>query len=74
MSSKRIATDPAKYNAIRHWSRPVSVVETQQFLGLCNYYKRFIFHYSDIAVPLTNLTKHDHVFAWTVECDKAFKH
>ena len=73
ISAKGIATDPAKTNAIRHWPRPTSVNEVQQFLGLANYYRRFIFNFSKIAVPLTNLTKQTKVFEWDTACEKAFK-
>ena len=39
----------AKINAIRSWPVPTSLVELQQFLGLCNYYRKFIRSYARIA-------------------------
>jgi hypothetical protein len=43
------------------------------FLGLVNYFQKFIEHYSEIAVPLTNLTKKSHRWVWTGRCQDAFE-
>ena len=42
------------------------------FLGLCNYYRRFIASFATIARPLTDLTRKDHPFVWSSECAAAF--
>ena len=55
VSAKGIATDPVKTAAIRHWPKPVSVNEVQQLLGLANYYRRFIWKFSEIADHLLTL-------------------
>ncbi|CAM4610647.1 unnamed protein product [Lepidochelys olivacea] len=47
----------AKVNAIQKWSVPKSRKQVQSFLGLAKYYRRFVPHYSQIAAPLTDLTK-----------------
>jgi hypothetical protein len=38
-----------------------------------NYFQKFIEHYSEIAVPLTNLTKKSHPWVWTGRCQNAFE-
>jgi hypothetical protein len=43
------------------------------FLGLVNYFRKFIEHHSEIAVPLTNLTKKSHPWVWTGRCQDAFE-
>jgi hypothetical protein len=43
------------------------------FLGLVNHFRKFIKHYSKIAVPLTNLTKKSHPWVWTGRCQDAFE-
>ena len=50
---QRITTDPDKIAIIV--SLPIStiVIEVKGFLGHTGYYKRFIFRYAVIAVPLT---------------------
>ena len=52
-----ISVDTGKIAAVQDWPVPTSVKELQGFLGLCNYFRRFIPKYSEIAVPLTDMTK-----------------
>ena len=47
--------------------------DVQAFLGLANFYHRFVRHFADIARPLTDLTRKDIEFAWTAECAASFK-
>ena len=72
ISAQGIATDPKKVEAIREWPTPANLKELQSFLGLCNYYRRFIQDYSKIATPLTNLTHKDTPFTWTTQTCEAF--
>ena len=51
-----ISVDLDKTHKLREWPVPASVKEVQSFLGLCNYFRRFIPKYSEIARPLTDLT------------------
>ena len=43
---------------------PKNVNEIQQFLGLCNYYRRFVKGFASIASPLTELTRKNVEFTW----------
>jgi hypothetical protein len=45
-----------KVQTIRDWPEPRKVKDVQSFLGFANFYRRFIYNYSDIVVPLTRLT------------------
>ena len=49
--------DGAKVAAIRDWPAPTKVIELRSFLGLANYYRRFILGYSKVASALTDLLK-----------------
>jgi hypothetical protein len=40
---------------------------------LVNYFRKFIDHYSEIAVPLTNLTRKAYAWVWTGRCQDAFE-
>ncbi|KAJ9529887.1 hypothetical protein QJQ45_022308 [Haematococcus lacustris] len=51
-----IAVDPAKVQVIQDWAMPTCLKELQAFLGLANFFRRFIAGYSTIAAPLTDLT------------------
>uniref|UniRef100_A0A0W0FJX9 Reverse transcriptase domain-containing protein n=1 Tax=Moniliophthora roreri TaxID=221103 RepID=A0A0W0FJX9_MONRR len=45
----------------------------QSFLGFCNFYHWFIYGYSDITIPLTQLTRKDVRWNWGPEAQKAFE-
>nr|XP_025669961.1 uncharacterized protein LOC112769690 [Arachis hypogaea] len=55
------------------WGRPTSVIEIRSFLGLAGYYRRFFKGFSQIALPLTRLTRKDAPFIWTPECKESFQ-
>jgi hypothetical protein len=42
-------------------------------MGLVNYFRKFIDHYSEIAVPLTNLTRKANAWDWTGRYQDAFE-
>ncbi len=73
ISNKGLGPDPAKVRAIVDWPIPQSVKDIQSFLGLANYYRQFILGYSDVAAPLTELTKKDVRFLFEKKCAEAFK-
>ena len=73
VSDQGIAPDPAKVAAITNWPIPRSRKEVQQFLGLGNYYRRFIQDFATIAKPLHRLTVKDREFLWTEACEVAFR-
>ena len=45
----------------------------QQFLGLANYYRRFVKGFASIAKPLHRLTEKTAKFEWTSESEAAFQ-
>ena len=55
------------------WPLLTCVQEVQGFLGLANFYRRFVKDFVGIAKPLTNLTRKDKDFAWGSEEDATFK-
>ena len=52
---------------------PYTQKEVRRFLGFVGYYRKFIPRYSDIARPLTNLTRKDIDFEWSKACQIAFE-
>lgn len=57
---------------IRKWKDLTCVHDIQVFLGLTNFYKRFIPNYSKLCVPLTSLLKKDVPFSWNLSARQAF--
>jgi ribosomal protein L31 len=73
VNSEGIRPDPKKVEVVHNWPVPKNVREVRSFLGLANYFCKLISHYSEVAAPLTNLTKKSHVWAWTGKCQDAFE-
>ena len=72
-SPKGISTGPKKTKAVKNWPTPTCVKEVRAFLGICSYYRCFIYRFSDVAKPPLKLTEKDQTFSWTEECLKAFE-
>jgi transposase InsO family protein/predicted aspartyl protease len=68
-----IKVDPAKIEVIRFWQTPSTVRGVQSFLGFCNFYRKFIRGYSQVAKPLHRLTRTDIQFVWDQDCEEAFQ-
>ena len=73
VSAEGLAVDPAKVKAVQEWKVPTSVTEIRSFLGLARYYRRFIPQFAKIAAPLTNLTRKNTPFTWSLREGEAFK-
>jgi hypothetical protein len=72
ISQRGVGTDPDKISAVRDWATPTNLKQSRAFVGLCQYYRRFVPRFSEIAVPLHALTKKGTRFIWTKECQSAF--
>ena len=53
------------------WPPPTNLTQLRGFFGLCSYYRRFAKGFSQLATPLTDLTKKG-AFIWTKEAQKIF--
>lgn len=72
VSDQGIHTSPDKIQAIRSWPTPNSVSSLRRFLGLTNFYRRFVKQYVSIAQPLYSLLVKDAVWEWNEERSLAF--
>lgn len=65
--------DPGKLEAITAIPVPRDVTQLKSFLGLINYYGRFIPNLSTILHPLHALLKKNTQWYWDSHCDSAFQ-
>ena len=72
ISTDGIEVDPDKIKPIEDWPEPTNVTEVQAFVGLLNYYRKFIEGFSRVAGPLTELTKKDVRFYFGPKAKEAF--
>ena len=70
----QITPQEDKMGKIRDAPRPKTKTEIRSFLGLANFYRRFLGSFADIALPLTEATKKNHpnVVEWTDDMEIAF--
>ncbi|GFW47434.1 hypothetical protein TNCV_4537241 [Trichonephila clavipes] len=68
-----IEVDHEKTSAILRIPPPKNVKQLQSFLQTCSWYRKFIANFSEIARPLSNLTKKKALWKWSEEEEKAFQ-
>ena len=73
MSASSVSMDPRKVEAVMSWERLKSIFEIRSFLGLAGYYRRFIEDFSQLAAPMTKLTRKKVKFVWDDSCERAFQ-
>ncbi len=74
VSTAGVQPNPAKTEAASAYPVQKNVHDLRQFLGLANYYRRFVRGFSRIAEPLYQLTrKTAKGFQWTSQCQTAFE-
>jgi len=73
ISTDGIEVDLEKTSVIGQWEQPQTVKGVQSILGFCNFYRRFIKNYKQIAKPLNRLTRKDQPFRFDGAYIHAFK-
>ncbi|GAU31857.1 hypothetical protein TSUD_114680 [Trifolium subterraneum] len=71
ISHEGVHMDKDKLKAVLDWPIPQNLKQLRGFLGLSDYYRRFIRNYASIVAPLTALLKKD-VFEWSLIATDAF--
>ncbi|GFO14921.1 transposon tf2-9 polyprotein [Plakobranchus ocellatus] len=62
-----------KIKAVTEAPPPTDKTQLRSFLGLVNYYHKWLKNVAHIAKPLYNLLQDNKHFSWSTECQKAFK-
>ena len=68
-----IKMEKEKVKEVLEWPTPKCVKDVQKFLGLANYYRRFIEGFAMVARPLHDLVKKEKRWDWMEREKKAFK-
>jgi len=55
----RIEIEKEKVNGVLSWPKPKNVKDVRKFLGLTNYYRRFIKDFAQVARQMNMLTRKD---------------
>ncbi len=72
VSPEGVRVDRDKIAPILDYPAPKTVKQVRRFLGMCGWYRHYIEHYADIALPLNNLIGKNKSFIWTTEQARAF--
>lgn len=67
-----IQPDKSKYAVIKNYPKPTNVDDVRRFVAFCNYYRRFIKNFAEIAHPLNKMLRKNAIFGWKPECQVAF--
>lgn len=65
ITDKGILPDNSKFQVIKDFPVPTNADEIRRFVAFCNYYRKFVPNFANIAKPLNNLLKKGVKFAWT---------
>jgi len=68
-----IKMEEEKMKGVLDWLTPKCVKDVQKFLGLANYYCRFIEGIASIARPLHDMVRKDQKWNWTEKQEKVFR-
>jgi len=68
-----IAVNPEKIKTVKEWVVPKNRKDVRSFLGFCNYYRRFVPSFSELAVGLTCLVSDYVVWTWGEAQEKSFQ-
>ena len=64
---------PEKDTAIEALEPPKDINELRQFLGLVDFYRKFLPFFTDVTACLNTMLRKGVVFKWMEQCSNAFK-
>lgn len=73
ISPMGVTIDPERTVKVREFPPPKNVKQLARFIGMVNYFRKFIPNFSKIAEPLNRLRKKDVPFLWSGEQRDAFQ-
>ncbi|EFP06104.1 hypothetical protein CRE_05815 [Caenorhabditis remanei] len=67
-----VKPNPAKVKSIKEFPVPKTPTGVRAFLGMTNYFRKFIRQFAELAAPLHDLTKKDQQFVWEEKHQESF--
>ena len=67
-----IEIEKKKVDRVLSWPEPKNVKDVRKFLGLTNYYRRFIKDFAQVTRPMNMLTRKDVKWVWRESQQKTF--
>lgn len=64
LSADGVRPGEQKIIAVQQFPQPQNKHEVKRFLGLCCFFRRFIPHYAEIALPVSELLKEQTPYVW----------
>ena len=71
ISESGVEVDPEKIRAVEKMNEPSSLKDARAFLGLVDYYRKFIQGFGKTTEPLYSLLNKSNKFEWSTECRTA---
>ena len=72
LSADGISPDPSKILVVQNHPTPQDKKELKSFLGLVNYYRKFLSDVAKISEPLNKLLRKNVPFIWNNDCETSF--
>jgi len=73
VDAQGLHTSPDKIQAIKEAPQPKNQQQLRAFLGLVNYYGKFLPSLSTTTYPLNQLLQHNSKWSWSKACESAFQ-
>jgi hypothetical protein len=69
-----VHVNPENIQVIHHWPAPTMLTDLRSFLGLVNFYRRFMLGFSHITLPLSQVTRGggNEKFVWGLSQQQLF--
>jgi len=64
ISKDGIRISPDRVEEIHNWPQPKDVKDVRSFLGLIGFFRRHIWRFASVALPLFKLLEHETNFIW----------
>ena len=72
LSVSGVKPDPRKVQLVVDWQLPLTPVKhVERFLGLTNYFRKYIMDYRAVSAPISDLRRKKSPFIWSAECQEA---